>query len=103
MFVLKGISVILGKVIPALPEEVKKRVGERGEKLKLRDYKVEYATTGRSKCRKCVENIDRGDIRLSKRGYSPERAKMFGPQVISNCLKPSSERKYMENTNKVIF
>ncbi|KAK2724376.1 poly [ADP-ribose] polymerase-like [Artemia franciscana] len=71
---------ISGKVIPALPEEVKKRVGERGEKLKLRDYKVEYATTGRSKCRKCVENIDRGDIRLSKRGYSPERAKMFGPQ-----------------------
>ncbi|CAI9730721.1 [ADP-ribose] polymerase 1-like [Octopus vulgaris] len=44
------------------------------------DFKAEYAKSNRSKCRGCEEKIDKDALRLSKKDFTSERAKMYGPQ-----------------------
>ncbi|XP_064601493.1 LOW QUALITY PROTEIN: poly [ADP-ribose] polymerase 1-like [Liolophura sinensis] len=44
------------------------------------DFKAEYAKSSRSTCRGCEEKIDKDVVRVSKKDFSSERAKMYGPQ-----------------------
>jgi poly [ADP-ribose] polymerase len=44
------------------------------------DFNVEYAKSNRSTCRGCDSKIDKDDVRISKKDYETERAKMYGPQ-----------------------
>ncbi|KAK7474692.1 hypothetical protein BaRGS_00034057 [Batillaria attramentaria] len=44
------------------------------------DFTAEYAKSNRSTCRGCNEKIDKDEVRLSKKDYESQRAKMYGPQ-----------------------
>ncbi|XP_074645175.1 poly [ADP-ribose] polymerase 1-like [Tubulanus polymorphus] len=44
-----------------------------------KDYKVEYAKTGQSKCRGCDDKIGKSLVRISKKEYTSFRAQMYGP------------------------
>lgn len=44
-----------------------------------KDYVVEYAKSGRAKCRKCEDKIAKDEVRISKKEYESDRAKMYGP------------------------
>ncbi|KAK4317648.1 hypothetical protein Pmani_011270 [Petrolisthes manimaculis] len=44
-----------------------------------KDFTVEYAKSGRAKCRCCEEKIVKDDIRISKMDYESEKARMYGP------------------------
>ncbi|XP_041351454.1 poly [ADP-ribose] polymerase 1-like [Gigantopelta aegis] len=44
------------------------------------DFKIEYAKSNRSTCRGCDLKIDKDLIRISKKDFEGQRAKMYGPQ-----------------------
>lgn len=44
------------------------------------DFSTEYAKSNRSTCRGCDSKIDKDSVRLSKKDYETQRAKMYGPQ-----------------------
>ena len=48
-------------------------------KGQFNDFKVEYAKSGKSKCKLCEEFIPKGDVRISKLDYTSETAIRFGP------------------------
>ncbi|XP_064103766.1 poly [ADP-ribose] polymerase 1-like [Macrobrachium nipponense] len=58
--------------------------GSKGSKKKgsvpgAGDYTVEYAKSGRAKCRLCDDKINKDEVRISKKEYDSDRAKMYGP------------------------
>lgn len=54
-----------------------KAVSSRGTILK--DFRLEYAKSGASKCGVCEEKIPKGEVRAGKKEYESQRAKMYGP------------------------
>ncbi|KAG0725102.1 Poly [ADP-ribose] polymerase [Chionoecetes opilio] len=44
-----------------------------------KDYNMEYAKSGRAMCRGCENKILKGEVRISKKDYEAETAKMYGP------------------------
>ncbi|KAJ9595723.1 hypothetical protein L9F63_013086 [Diploptera punctata] len=44
----------------------------------LKDFTVEYAKSNRSMCRGCNQMIMKDEVRISKKDYESERAKMYG-------------------------
>ncbi|XP_046355890.2 poly [ADP-ribose] polymerase 1-like [Haliotis rufescens] len=58
------------------------------------DFTTEYAKSGRSTCRGCDSKIEKDAVRISKKDYTSERAKMYGPQDLwyhSECFKENRE------------
>ncbi|KAK8406811.1 hypothetical protein O3P69_007397 [Scylla paramamosain] len=59
--------------------------GKKGKKGKgagnqgLNDYTIEYAKSGRATCRGCENKILKDEVRISKKDYDDERARMYGP------------------------
>ncbi|KAK6179955.1 hypothetical protein SNE40_012198 [Patella caerulea] len=45
-------------------------------------FTTEYAKSNRSTCRGCEDKIDKGLIRVSKKEFDSQRAKMYGPQEL---------------------
>jgi len=45
----------------------------------IKDYRTEYAKSGAAKCRTCEEKIPKGEVRIAKKDFEDERAKMYGP------------------------
>lgn len=41
------------------------------------DFSVQYAKSSRSECVGCMEFIPKGDVRISKKDYTSEKALMF--------------------------
>ena len=61
--------------------------GKKGKKAEApagdpatREFRIDYAKSGGSKCRSCEEKIKKGTIRLGKMDYESEQSKMYGPQ-----------------------
>lgn len=42
------------------------------------DFRVEYAKSNKSTCKGCEEKIIKGEMRISKKDYESENARMFG-------------------------
>lgn len=45
----------------------------------MKDFRLEYAKSGASKCGVCEEKIAKGHVRAGKKEYDSQRAKMYGP------------------------
>lgn len=45
----------------------------------INDYVVEYAKSSRAKCKVCEENIQKNEVRISKKDFESETAKKYGP------------------------
>ncbi len=45
----------------------------------LKDFRLEYAKSGASKCGVCEEKIKKGEVRAGRKEYESQRAKMYGP------------------------
>lgn len=47
----------------------------------IKDFRTEYAKSGAAKCRTegCEEKIGKGEVRIAKKDYEDDRAKMYGP------------------------
>lgn len=45
------------------------------------DFSVGYAKSGKSACGGCEEFIPKGDVRISKKDFTSERALMFAQSV----------------------
>lgn len=70
-------------------QKIKERIGGTGggggegeEAVMTSDYKdytVGYAKSNQSKCRACEEKIGKDELRISKKDYESQRAKMYGP------------------------
>jgi len=45
----------------------------------IKDFRTEYAKSGAAKCRTCEEKIAKGEVRIAKKDYDDDRAKMYGP------------------------
>ncbi|XP_062619939.1 poly [ADP-ribose] polymerase 1-like [Saccostrea cucullata] len=43
------------------------------------DFSTEYAKSGKSKCKGCEDFIGKDEVRISKKDYESQRAKMYGP------------------------
>ncbi|NP_001191521.1 poly-(ADP-ribose) polymerase I [Aplysia californica] len=54
--------------------------GDDGGAASTEDFNTEYAKSGKSRCRGCEENIAKDSLRISKKEYESQRAKMYGPQ-----------------------
>uniref|UniRef100_A0A2Z5U1X2 Poly [ADP-ribose] polymerase n=1 Tax=Reticulitermes speratus TaxID=60591 RepID=A0A2Z5U1X2_9NEOP len=46
----------------------------------LKDFTIEYAKSSRSTCRGCEEKIMKDEVRISKKDFESENAKMYGGQ-----------------------
>ncbi|KAL4239025.1 Poly [ADP-ribose] polymerase 1 [Mactra antiquata] len=44
------------------------------------DYATEYAKSNKSTCRGCEDKIAKDEVRISKKDFESQRAKMYGPQ-----------------------
>ncbi|KAK7070987.1 Poly [ADP-ribose] polymerase 1 [Halocaridina rubra] len=71
----------------------------------LKDYTVEYAKSNRAKCRLCEDKINKDEVRISKKDYDNERAKMYGPQDMwhhVDCfLKRRVELEFFEDAEHI--
>ena len=45
----------------------------------LKDFRLEYAKSGASKCGVCEEKIKKNEVRAGKKEYESQRAKMYSP------------------------
>lgn len=69
-------------------EKVKEKIGGGGgegessstEPANYPDFTTEYAKSNRSTCRGCDNKIDKDEVRVSKKDFETQRAKMYGPQ-----------------------
>ncbi|XP_022328673.2 poly [ADP-ribose] polymerase 1-like isoform X1 [Crassostrea virginica] len=43
------------------------------------DFSTEYAKSGKSKCKGCEDFIGKNEVRIGKKDYESQRAKMYGP------------------------
>ncbi|KAL1117298.1 hypothetical protein AAG570_004624 [Ranatra chinensis] len=57
-----------------------KRAADKAVKSALKDYTVEYAKSSRAMCRGCEVKIAKDDVRISKKDFESEGAKMYGGQ-----------------------
>nr|XP_045597735.1 poly [ADP-ribose] polymerase 1-like isoform X1 [Procambarus clarkii] len=58
------------------------KAGKKGKKAAaggMLDFLTEYAKSGRAMCRGCETKISKGEIRISKKEFDSDRAKMYGP------------------------
>ncbi|XP_048732716.1 poly [ADP-ribose] polymerase 1-like [Ostrea edulis] len=69
-------------------EKIKEKVGGGGggngggdatDGSSAEDFNTEYAKSGKSKCKGCEDFIAKGEVRISKKDYDSQRAKMYGP------------------------
>ncbi|PNF21175.1 Poly [ADP-ribose] polymerase [Cryptotermes secundus] len=58
----------------------KKRKAAAEDNVALKDFTVEYAKSSRSTCRGCEEKIMKDEVRVSKKDFDSEGAKMYGGQ-----------------------
>lgn len=64
----------------AAPSSGKKgKKGKGGDAGAFKDYTMEYAKSGRAMCRGCENKILKGEVRISKKDFDDERARMYGP------------------------
>ncbi|PAA60827.1 hypothetical protein BOX15_Mlig033515g2, partial [Macrostomum lignano] len=47
--------------------------------VNLKDFKVEYAKSGKSKCRACDSFIPKGEVRIAGKDFDSAQAKAYGP------------------------
>lgn len=81
-------SKILGNGLPELEEKGKKGKKRTTKKEKeainakfvntLNDFTIQYAKSNRSTCRGCEAKIAKDEVRVSKKNYESEQAKMIG-------------------------
>ncbi|XP_053378443.1 poly [ADP-ribose] polymerase 1-like [Mercenaria mercenaria] len=45
-----------------------------------KDFNTEYAKSGKSTCRGCEDKIAKNEVRISRKDFESQRAKMYGPQ-----------------------
>jgi len=45
----------------------------------MKDFRLEYAKSGAAKCGVCEEKIKKNEVRVGKKIYDSQRAKMYGP------------------------
>lgn len=57
-----------------------KKATKRGQLNGLQDYTVEYAKSSRAMCRGCEVKITKEEVRISKKDFESEGAKMYGGQ-----------------------
>ncbi|XP_069975958.1 poly [ADP-ribose] polymerase 1-like [Penaeus vannamei] len=64
------------------PSDAGGKGGKKGKgkaKGGVNDFTAEYAKSGRAMCRGCDEKILKDQVRISKKEYDSERARMYGP------------------------
>ncbi|XP_057662196.1 poly [ADP-ribose] polymerase-like [Diorhabda carinulata] len=85
-----------------------KRGGTSTNKLKqkaLKDFKIQYAMSGRAMCRGCHQKILKGVVRISKKSYDTEVGKKFDGQDmwhhVSCFVAIRSDLGYFESADKL--
>lgn len=68
------------KAIKSGDKKATKRAIDKAVKSLLKDFVVEYAKSSRAMCRGCEVKISKGEIRISKKDYESEGARMYGGQ-----------------------
>ncbi|XP_064621580.1 poly [ADP-ribose] polymerase 1-like [Lineus longissimus] len=53
--------------------------GDAASSQNYKDYSTEYAKSAKSKCRGCQDFIPKEAVRIAKKDYESDRAKMYGP------------------------
>ncbi|XP_014252361.1 poly [ADP-ribose] polymerase [Cimex lectularius] len=61
-------------------KKASKRGNEGMKNPALKDFKVEYAKSSRAMCRGCDLKLSKGEVRISKKDFESENARMYGGQ-----------------------
>jgi len=64
---------------PGKGKKKAKDVSESVDGTVLKDFRTEYAKSAASTCKFCEEKIPKGDVRIAKKDFDDDRAKMYGP------------------------
>nr|XP_053644979.1 poly [ADP-ribose] polymerase 1-like [Cherax quadricarinatus] len=78
----------------------RKKAAAKGGML---DFLAEYAKSGRAKCRGCEDKILKDEVRISKKEFDSESAKMYGPvdqwHHVDCFIKKRAELEFFESAD----
>lgn len=80
--ITEKLAEVAGSNVPKGKETAKgaSKCGKKNVDPGLRDYTVEYAKSSRAMCRGCEIKIAKDEVRISKKDYESENARMYGGQ-----------------------